>query len=127
MVKIFGREIAFWLATVAAVFQVVTAYGFDQDRKFQGIATAVVVFVFAVVTAIAAHDGIVALVTGVFVAGVSLFTAFGLHMSADHQALWVNAIGAVLAVFVVRPNITAPVGPVDAAGVEVSPKGKLVA
>lgn len=121
MVKIFGREIAFWLATIASVFQVVTAYGFDQDRKFQGIATAIVVFAFAVITAIAAHDGIIALVTGIFGAGVSLFTAFGLNMSADHQALWVNAITAVLAVFVVRPNVTAPVGP------EVSPAGKLVA
>ncbi len=120
MVKIFGREIAFWLATVAAVFQVVTAYGFDVDHKVQGIATAIVVFLFAVVTAVAAHDGIVALVTGIFTAGVSLFTAFGLHMSADHQALWVNAIAAVLAIFVVRPSVTAPVGP------EVSPKGKLV-
>jgi hypothetical protein len=120
MTKILGRELAFWTATVASVFQVVSAYGFDADRKFQGIATAIVVFVFAVVTAIAAHDGIVALVTGVFGAGVSLFTAFGLHMSADHQALWVNAITAVLAIFVVRPNVVAPVGP------EVSPKGKLV-
>lgn len=121
MVKIFGRELAVWLATIASVFQVVTAYGFDRSGHVQGIVTAVVVFLFAVVTAIAAHDGIVALATGVFQALVSLFFAFGLEMSATDQALWVNAITAALSFFLVRPNVGAPVGP------EVSPKGKLVA
>jgi uncharacterized membrane protein len=120
MVKVFGRELAVWLATVASVFQVVLAYGFDQNGHVQGIATAIVVFVFAVVTAVAAHDGIVALATGVFAAGVALFAAFGLDMSATDQATWINAITAVLSFFVVRPNVGAPVGP------EVSPSGKLV-
>lgn len=121
MVKIFGRELAVWLATIAAVFQVVTAYGFDVSGKFQGIATAIVVFVFAVYTAWRANDGIVALAIGIFGAGVSLFTAFGLHMSAEDQALWINGITAALSFFLVRPNIGAPVGP------EVSPPKKLVA
>lgn len=120
MVKILGRELAVWLATVVSVFQVVTAYGLDVDGHVQGIVTAAVVFVFAVVTAIAAHDGLVALATGVFQALVALFFAFGLEMSANDQALWVNAITAVLSFFVVRPNVTAPVGP------EVSPSGKLI-
>lgn len=121
MVKILGRELAVWLATVASVFQVVTAYGFDLDGKIQGIVTAVVVFAFAVYTAYLAGDGIVAFATGVFQAGVSLFFAFGLEMSATDQALWVNAITAALSFFLVRPNVTAPKGP------EVSPPGKLVA
>ena len=121
MVKIFGREMTAWLAVIAGAFQVVTAYGFDVNGHVQGIATAAVVFVFGVYTAWQAHDGIVALATSVFTAGTALFAAFGLNMSADHQALWVNGITLVLAFFFVRPNVTPPVGP------EVSPAGKLVA
>lgn len=119
-VRIFGRELAVWLATIASVFQVVTAYGLDVNGHVQGIVTAVVVFVFGVYTAVRAHDGIVALATSVFQAGVALFAAFGLHMSADSQALWINALTAALSFFLVRPNVTAPVGP------EVSPSGTLV-
>lgn len=120
MVKILNRELAVWLATIAAVFQVVTAYGFDVSGHFQGIATAVVVFVFAVYTAWRANDGIVAFATGVFQSGVVLFAAFGLNMSADDQAVWINGLTAALSFFLVRPNIGAPVGP------EVSPAKKLV-
>lgn len=118
--KIFGRELAVWLATVASVFQVVTAYGLDLDGRMQGIVTAVVVFVFGVYTAWRAGDGIVALAVSVFQAGVVLFAAFGLDMSATDQAVWINAIIAALSFFLVRPNVTAPVGP------EISPPGKLV-
>jgi intracellular septation protein A len=120
MTRIFGRELAVWLATIASVFQVVLAYGFDQDGHVQGIATAAVVFVFGVYTAWQAHDGIVALATSVFSAGVVLFAAFGLDMSATSQATWINGITAALSFFLVRPNVTAPVGP------EVSPSGKIV-
>lgn len=120
MVKIFGRELAVWLATIAAVFQVVTAYGFDVSGKAQGILTAVVVFAFAVYTAWRAHDGIIALATGVVQALFALFLAFNIHVSAEHQVLWLNGLTALLTFLVVRPNIGAPVGP------EVSPAKKLV-
>jgi hypothetical protein len=120
MVKIFGRELAVWLAAIAAVFQVVTSYGFDVNGHVQGIVTAVVIFVFAVAVAVAAHDGIIALATGVITALFSLFAAFNLDMSAQQQGFWVNAVTLLLAFFVVRPNVGAPIGP------EVSPSGKLV-
>lgn len=120
MVKIFGRELAVWLAVIAAVFQVVTSYGLDLDGHVQGIVTAVVVFVFAVATAIAAHDGIIALATGIATALFSLFAAFGLEMPAEKQTLWLGLITIGLGFFV-RTQVGAPVGP------EASPKGKLVA
>lgn len=119
--KIAGRELASWLAVVAAVAQVATAYGLDVDGHVQGIVTAIIVFVFGVVTAIAAHDGIVATVNGVLAALFALFVAFGLEVSAQDQALWYNAATVLLTFFFVRPNVGAPVGP------EVSPSGKLVA
>lgn len=118
--KIFGREIAVWLATVAAVFQVLTSYGFDVDGHFQGIATAIVVFAFAVVVAVHTGDGIIALATGVVTALFSLFAAFGLNWPADQQGYIIGAITAVLGFFV-RGKV---VNPVPAS---VSPPGKLVA
>ncbi len=120
MVKILGRELAVWLATIAAVFQVVTSFGFDVNGHVQGIVTAVVVFVFAVVLAVQAHDGIIALATGVATALFSLFAAFGLEWPAEKQGFVIAALTAVLGFFV-RTQVTSPI-PADA-----SPAGKLVA
>lgn len=120
MFKLFGRELAVWLATIAAVFQVVMSYGFDVDGTVQGWATAAVVFVFAVGTAVKTADGVIALATGVVTALFSLFAAFGLDWSAEQQAQIIGAITMVLGFFV-RDRVTAPVG------AEVSPPGKLVA
>lgn len=119
MVKIFGRELAVWLATIAAVFQVVTSYGLDVNGHVQGIITAVVVFVFAVAVAVQAHDGIIALVTGIATALFSLFTAFGLDFTPEKQTLWLGVITVVLGFFV-RTQVTSPIPPT------VSPAGKLV-
>lgn len=117
--KILGREQAVWLALVAGVFQVVSAYGFDVDGKFQGIATAVVVFVFAVALAVRSGDGIVAMASGVVVAAGSLFTSFGLDWAAQHQA---NVLGliTVFGSFWLRDRIVSPTP------ASVSPPGKLV-
>lgn len=120
MVKIFGRELAVWLAVVAAVFQVVTSYGLDVSGHVQGVVTAVVVFAFAVVAAVQVHDGIIALVTGIATAAFSLFAAFGLDMPADRQTLWLGAATLLLNFFVVRPSVTSPVP------ASVSPAGKLI-
>lgn len=118
--RIFGRELAVWLATIAAVFQVVTAYGFDVNGHVQGIVTAAVVFVFGVYTAVRTGDGIIAMATGVATALFSLFAAFNLDWTAHTQSFWVAAITAVLGFFV-RTQVVAPVPPA------VSPPGKLVA
>jgi hypothetical protein len=118
-VKIFGRELAVWLATLAAVFQVATSFGFNVSGHTQGIVTAVVVFVFAVAVAVHSGDGIIALVTGVVTALFSLFAAFGLNWTADQQGYLIGAITVVLGFFV-RTQVTSPVPPA------VSPPGKLV-
>jgi hypothetical protein len=117
-IKIFGREQAVYLALVAGVFQVVSAYGFDSSGKFQGIATAVVVFVFAVALAVSSGDGLIALASGVVVAAGALFAAFGLDWAAEHQA---NVLGliTVFGAFWLRGRVTAPVP------ASVSPPGKL--
>lgn len=118
--KIFGRELAVWLGVIAAVFQVVTSFGLDLDGHWQGIVTAGVVFVFAVVTAIRSGDGIIAMATGVVTALFSLFAAFNLEWSPERQGYIIGAITVILS-FWVRDRVTSPVP------ASVSPPGKLVA
>lgn len=120
IMKIFGRELAVWLATIAAVFQVVTSFGLDLDGHVQGIATAVVVFIFGVYTAIRSGDGIIAMATGVVTALFSLFAAFNLDWSPERQGYIIGAITLILG-FWVRGKVTAQVP------ASISPPGKLVA
>lgn len=120
MVKIFNRELPVWLALIAAVIGVLTSFGINVDSHVQGVITAVVVFVFAVVAAVALHDGIIALVTGIATAAFSLLAAFGLNWPADKQGYLIGAITVILGFFV-RTQATAPVP------AAVSPAGKLVA
>jgi uncharacterized membrane protein len=119
MTKIFGRELAVWLAFIAAVIGVLTSFGINVDPHVQGWITAVVVFVFAVVAAVALHDGIIALATGVVTAAFSLFAAFGLEWPAEKQGYILGALTVILGFFV-RTQATSSV-PATA-----SPAGKLV-
>lgn len=120
MFKLWGREQVVWLAIVAAVAQVLMSYGFDVSGTFQGIVTAIIVFVFAVGNAVRVHDGVIALATGILTALFSLFTALNLDWTAGHQTYIVGAVSLVLAFFT-RQTVTNPVP------ASVSPAGKLVA
>jgi hypothetical protein len=119
MFKLFGREQVVYLAIIAAAAQVLASYGFDASGKVQGIATAIVVFVFAVGNAIVVHDGAIALATGVLNALFALFAAFNLDWTATHQTAIVGFVTLLLGFFT-RQVVT---NPVTAA---VSPAGKLV-
>ena len=119
-IKIFGREITVYLALVAGVFQVIAGYGFDLDGHVQGLVNAGIVFVFAVVTAISVHEGLIALASGIVVAAGSLCVAFGLEWAPELQTN-VLALITVVGSFVLRKYVGAPVP----AGV--SPAGKLTA
>jgi hypothetical protein len=119
MVKIFGRDQVAWLAVVAAVFGVVTSYGFDISGHLQGIVSAVVLFVFAVANAVHVHDGPIALITGIATALFSLFAALNLDWTAGHQA-YILGLLTVVGGFFVRTQVTSPV-PASA-----FPAGKMV-
>jgi hypothetical protein len=119
MFKLFGREQVTYLAVIAAVAQVLMSYGFDVSRTFQGIATAIIVFVFAVGNAIVMHDGAVALATGILNALFALFAAFNLDWTTGHQAYIVGAVTVLIGLFT-RQQV---VNPIPAT---VSPAGKLV-
>lgn len=119
MFKLFGREQVLYLAVIAGIAQVLMTYQLDVSGTFQAIATAIIVFVFAVGNAIRMHDGAVALATGVLNAGFALFAGLGLDWTKGHQTYIVGAVTALLALFT-RQNV---VNPVPAS---VSPAGQLV-
>lgn len=120
MGKIYGREPAVWLAALGALWQILSAFGLDFDPKLQSIVTAVVAAVFGLVVAVQVHDGIVAAVTGLVVAGTSLVSYFALDWSAETQAKFVGAVMLILGIWV-RDKVTAPVP------ASVSPAGTLLA
>jgi hypothetical protein len=119
MFKLFNREQVVYLAIIAAAAQVLTSYGFDWSGKVQGIATAIVVFVFAVGNAVVVHDGAIALATGVLNALFALFAAFNLDWTATHQTAIVGFVTLAIGFFT-RQVVTNPTP------AKVSPAGKLV-
>jgi hypothetical protein len=107
--KIFGREPVYILAFVAIGLKLAAAYGLDVTADQQGAIMAVLSLVVAVVTAVVLKTGAAAAAVVNLAQGVlALFLAFGLHLSADQQALWMGAVEAAVAL-AIRKEVTAPV------------------
>lgn len=121
MGKVFGREPAMWLALLGAIWQTVSAFGFDFSAQTQSLVTAGVAAVLGLIVAVKVHDGIVSAVNGFVVAAVSIVSYYAMHWDAAGQAKLVGAVMIVFTFFFVRPNVVAP------QPASVSPAGKLVA
>ena len=107
--KIFGREPVYILAFVAIALKLAAAYGLDVSADQQGAIMAVLSLVVAVVNAVVLKTGAAAAAVVNLAQGVlALFLAFGLHLSADQQALWMGVVEAAVAL-VIRKEVTAPV------------------
>lgn len=107
--KIFGREPVYILAVIAVSLKLAAAYGLDVSASQQGAIMAVLSLIVALATTIvlrtgAAAAGIVNLAQG----ALALFLAFGLHMDAEQQALWMATVEGAVALFL-RREVTAPV------------------
>lgn len=119
MGKVFGRDPAVILAAVGAFWQILSAFGLDFDAQLQAIVTAVVAAALGLVVAVQVGDGVIAAVTGLITAGISLVSYFALNWTAETQAQVVGAIMLIVAAFV-QSRVTAPVP------ASVSPPGKLL-
>lgn len=107
--KVFGREPVYILAFIAIALKLAAAYGLDVTADQQGAIMAVLSLVVAVVTAVVLKSGAAAAAVVNLAQGVlALFLAFGLHLSADQQALWMGIVEAAVAL-VIRKEVTAPV------------------
>jgi hypothetical protein len=112
--KIFGREPAAWAALASILLQVIGAFVADFDTETQAWVNAVVIAVLGLIVAVTVHDGVIAAITGLAQAVLTLAAGLGLDWSAERQALILSLITAV-AQFAVRQVVTAPVPPLVAA------------
>ncbi|MER7908317.1 hypothetical protein [Streptomyces sp. NPDC096068] len=109
--RIFGREPVYLLALVAIFLKLGAAYGLDVTDAQQGAIMAVLSLAVALVTAIVLRTGAVgAAIVNLAQGGLALFLAFGLHMTAETQSLWMAAVEGAVALLIHR-EVTAPVGP----------------
>ncbi|MGW2720864.1 hypothetical protein [Streptomyces sp. NPDC001492] len=108
--KIFGREPVAILAFIAVALKLLAAYGMHVSADQQTAIMAVLSCVVAVAQAFILKNGAAfAALVNLAHAGIALLMNFGLHMSADQQALWMTLIEGGLALAVVRPQVTAPI------------------
>ena len=108
--RIFGREPATILAFIAVVLKLSAAYGLDVTTAQQAVIMAFLSCVVAVAEALILHTGAAfAALVNLAQAALALFMGFGLHINAEQQSLWMFAIEGGLALFVVRPQVTAPI------------------
>jgi hypothetical protein len=107
--KILGREPVAILAFIAVALKLSAAYGFDVSANEQAAIMAVLSCAVAVAEAFVLKTGAAfAAIVNLGHAGLALFLAFGLHMDAQTQALWMLLIEGGVAFFV-RREVTAPV------------------
>lgn len=107
--KVFGREPVYILAFVAIGLKLAAAYGLDVTAQQQGAIMAVLSLIVAVINAVVLKTGAAAAAVVNLAQGVlALFLAFGLHLTADQQALWMGAVEAAVAI-AIRKEVTPPV------------------
>ena len=108
MSKIFGREPVLWLALVEIAIKALCALVLHLSPDQQAVVNAAVVAAAGVVVAVSTHDGVSGAILGLVQAILALGAGFGLHWSADQQAMVMSLASALVGAFV-RTQVTAPV------------------
>jgi hypothetical protein len=115
------REPALWLALVAAVVKLGSAFGLDVSADQQALINAGAAAAVGLIVAVVAHDALSAPILGGMQAALALAVGFGLDWTADQQAIAMTAAGALVAMWT-RTQVTAPI-PADPAPVNALPAG----
>ncbi|MGA5869241.1 hypothetical protein [Streptomyces cinereoruber] len=111
--RIFGREPVYLLALVAITLKLSAAYGLEVTAEQQGAIMAILSLAVALATAIVLRTGAVgAAIVNLAQGALALFLAFGLHMDAETQSLWMAAVEGAVALLIHR-EVTAPIGPLE--------------
>ncbi|WP_152646283.1 hypothetical protein [Streptacidiphilus albus] len=108
MGKMLGREPVLWLALVEIAIKSLCAMALHLSPDQQSVVNAVVVAAAGVLVAVSTHDGVSGAILGLVQAVIALGVGFGLHWSADQQAMVMSLASAVVSAFV-RTQVTAPV------------------
>jgi hypothetical protein len=106
--RTFGREPALWLAAVGVAVKLIGAFWIDLTTDQQAGLNAVAAAVIGLAVAAMVKDGQVAAVLGLAQALLAVALGFGLHFSAESQAMIMSFVGLVANAFV-RTQVTAPV------------------
>jgi hypothetical protein len=108
----FSRDPALWLTLVATAARLASAFVFHLTGEQQAVLNAAATAIAAMIVAVwVQRDGQVAALLGVAQALLALAIGFGLHVSAENQAVIMSFVGAVAAAFV-RTQVVAPVSAV---------------
>jgi hypothetical protein len=108
----FSRDPALWLTLVATAVRLASAFVFHLTGEQQAVLNAAATAIAAMVVAVwVRRDGQVAALLGVAQALLALAIGFGLHVTAENQAVIMSFVGAVAAAFV-RTQVLAPVSAV---------------
>lgn len=98
-----------WIGLLAPIVQAVTAFVLNADPHTAGIVNAAAVAIAGAVTAaLVRSDQLVPALTGAAQAVIAVIAAFGAEWSTEQQAALLVPVGMVAA-FVVRDRVTAPV------------------
>lgn len=112
---IFKREPALWLALIATVIQMVSAFVFPLSVDQQGVLNAVTLAIAGLVTALMVKsDQTAPAILGLLKAVIALGLAFGLSLTPENQAIIMSFAAAVVAMFI-RTQVQASV-PTQMAG-----------
>ena len=103
-----GREPVLWLALAEIAIKSLCALVFHLSSDQQSVVNAVVVAAAGLLVAVSTHDGVSGAILGLVQAVLALGAGFGLHWSADQQAMAMSLASAVVSAFV-RTQVTAPV------------------
>lgn len=107
--KVFGRDPALWLAFVAGLVQLVSAFFLPLSDAQQGVLNAVAVAGLGLITAWAvARDKLVPAIMGAVQALLSLAVTFGAGLSGEQQFVIMSFVAATVGMFV-RTQVTAKV------------------
>lgn len=107
-VLLFGREPAAWLALVSILVKLGSAYVWHATVEQQALVNTVAACVVALAIAVIAKDSVGAALFNLAQAGVAAAVGFGLHLDADHQALWLSLVSIGIGAWT-RTQVTAPV------------------
>lgn len=108
MFRIFGREPAALLALVAVLVKLASAFWWHSSVTQQALVNTLAAAIVGVIVACVVHDGYGAALLGFAQAAVAAAVGFGLHWSADEQAVVLSAVAAALAMWT-RNTVVAPV------------------
>lgn len=113
MVKIFGREPAALLSLVAVAIKLLAAFGAGLSPDQQAVLNAVAAAAVGLAVAVMAHDALAAPLYGFAQAALALALGFGLHWTADQQAVVLSFVQVAIAMFL-RTQVTAKTSMVGA-------------